>query len=66
MAKRVIGLTSITALSHAAVNKLTPDLKDEFIRIGIEDCYTPVNVDNVHPILPCLKQTDLEQPIPKK
>ena len=64
LADRVIGLTSITALSHAAVNKLTPALREELIRTGIEDCYTPVNVDMVHPVLPWLKQTDLEKPIP--
>ena len=63
LAARVIGLTSMTALALAAVNKLTDEMKEELIRVGIEDCYTTVNVDLVHLILPWLTEDDLEQPI---
>ena len=64
LADRVIGLTSITALAFAAVDKLTDEMKEELIRVGIEDCYTTANVDLVHPILPWLTPDDLEKPIP--
>ena len=65
LADRAIGLTSITALAFAAVNKLTDEIKEELIRVGIEDCYTTVNIGpDVHPILPWLTPDDLEKPIP--
>lgn len=64
LADRVIGLTSMTALAFAAANKLTDEMKEELIRVGIEDCYTTANVDLVHPILPWLTPDDLEKPIP--
>ncbi|KAK8835879.1 hypothetical protein M9Y10_040257 [Tritrichomonas musculus] len=64
LANRAIGLTSMTALAFAAVDKLTEEMKEELIRVGIEDCYTTVNVDLVHPLLPWLTVDDLEKPIP--
>ena len=39
-------------------------MKEKLIRVGIENCYTTVNVDLVHPILPWLTEDDLEHPIP--
>ena len=66
LAKTAIGLTSITAIAFAAEGKLTQELKDKLIQIGIEDSYTPVNYGLQHSILPWLKETDLERPIPNQ
>ena len=66
LAKTAIGLTSITAIAFAACGKLTKEIKDQLIESGIEDFYTPVNIGLQHSILPWLKETDLEQPIPNK
>lgn len=60
LAKKVIGLTSITALSFAAEGILTENIKEELIKVGINDCYCSVNVGTEYSLLPWLSEADLE------
>lgn len=64
LSKKVIGLTSITAIAFAAKGILTEEKKNELIEIGIEDFYSIVNVkgDEYSP-LPWLSPNDIEQKV---
>lgn len=64
LSKKVIGLTSITAIAFAAKGMLTEEKKNELIEIGIEDFYSIVNVkgDEYSP-LPWLSPNDIEQKV---
>ena len=65
LAKVAIGLLSIPAIVLAAKNKLTEAERQRLINVGIDDMYTTVNFPaDVTPVLPYLKETDLEAPIP--
>jgi hypothetical protein len=62
LAARAIALCSMPALILARLGKLTPEKIDELVRVGIDDMYTPVNVDaDVLPLLPWLTEEDLDQ-----
>lgn len=63
LAKTAIGLLSLPAIAFAAAGKLTQEMKDEFIEVGIENMYVTVNVDYEKSVLPWLKKTDFEPPI---
>ncbi|OHT07993.1 hypothetical protein TRFO_23702 [Tritrichomonas foetus] len=60
MAKTVIGLLSITALTLAAKNKLKQKARDQAIAVGIEDMYTPVNIDWDIPHMSWLNKENME------
>jgi hypothetical protein len=61
LARRAIAMVSLAGIIHARRGSLTPEKLEELERVGIEDMYTPVNVDgSVMPVLPWLTQADLE------
>ena len=67
LSKIAVALLSIPSLAAAHEGKLTDELRKSLIEAGIEDMYSPVNVDpKINPVLPWLKPTDIEPPIPKK
>ena len=67
LSQMAIGLTSIPALVLAAKNKLTNEDRERLIKVGIDDMYTTVNFgSDVVPVLPYLKESDLEKLVEKK
>lgn len=61
-AKKAIGLLSVSSIIYSRLGELTDELMNELIEIGIDDCFTSVNVNPaIHPILPWLKNVDLEK-----
>lgn len=64
LAKNAIGLLSLPAMAYAAAGKLTNQMKQKFIEIGIENMYITVNDRSVNDHLPWLKETDFEPEIP--
>jgi hypothetical protein len=61
LARAAIALISIPAIMHSRMGTLTQELREELIEIGIEDIYTPVNVElDVLPPLPWLTEDDFE------
>jgi hypothetical protein len=58
--RTAVALISIPALMHSRMGTLTQELREELLEIGIEDIYTPVNVEfDVLPPLPWLTEDDL-------
>ena len=64
LAKVAIGLLSLPAIAFAACGKLTQEMKDKLIEVGIENMYVTVNVEYERSILPWLTKDDFEPPIP--
>lgn len=61
-ANKAIGLLSTRAIIYSKLGKLTDEYIEEFIRIGIDDAYTSVNVGpDIHPMLPWLTEEDIEE-----
>jgi hypothetical protein len=62
LAKRGIALGSLAAIIHSRLGTLTPEKVEELEGVGIEDMYTPINVDaSIMPMLPWLTAADIEQ-----
>lgn len=64
LAKETIGLLALPVIAYAAAGKLTKEMKDKYIEIGIENMYVTVNYGMKQSVLPWLKETDVEPPIP--
>jgi hypothetical protein len=62
LAARAIGICSLPAIILDRIGKLTEERIEEFVRVGIEDHYTPVTVGpDILPPLPWLTEDDIEQ-----
>lgn len=60
-ANKAIGLLSLSAIVYSRQGRLDEERIEVFMRIGIEDAYTSVNVPiDLHPILPWLTENDFE------
>lgn len=64
MAKNAIGLLALPVVAYAAAGKLTQEMKNKFIDVGIENMYVTVNVDFQKSVPPWLKENDFEPQIP--
>lgn len=64
LAREVIGLLALPVIVYAAAGKLTQEMKDRAIEIGIENMYVTVNAKLENSVLPWLKESDVEPPIP--
>ncbi|OHS92749.1 hypothetical protein TRFO_12295 [Tritrichomonas foetus] len=61
MAREAIGYLSLRMIILSVHNKLTDEIKEDIFNTGIEDTYTPINVNaDLVPMLPWLGPNDIE------
>ena len=64
LAKKAIGLLSLSSFYYSRIGKLTDSRKKELEDVGIENMYTVINLPSYeHPMLPWLKEENLEKKV---